>query len=679
MTDFLVYTRSLVVLVFILSVNAFGGVCETALKEFPLSMIDYVGIKFTGTATCIEAIDEKDARSRCSAYLINPANPQYTDSGTNAMFSAGGRSPSIDVNPRGFFYCIPRNGENKTKQALCKTEVISKRSDWDTKDKYEFKWKPKASGSSDGDCTCREKNNTSAPFKVCNREPEPPPDKCSPSGLVQAKPEEFESAPNAANLICVAQVCKCGDNKRFFPSDVAKENCAKQDDPKPPPVVPVPPVKPPAVVATQPDSNLKKCVDDWKNEALNCKKESDDAKKNCVGSTKMSKEDKETASAVDAARNVYTAPKSGSGMQQECFTAGLVASGAKSLLGPKSEVCESSVTSCLAACSAEKLNKMREGCWAQISTVLQPADEIYATPNQTYFMEGDVAVREITENASKVCSVDAKKGESEIGSLLSGVGDALASSLQCMCKTSSGAANCDALPTPGACDLNPAQAGCVYGAISVCTPGAGYDAKSCNCQLNPKDVGCPGGAASGGLSNFASPSIKGNGLSAGGGSPSLAGGLKSNGALPDLPRGSNDDSSSGNQFTLGAGGTSPSGGGAPGGGSGGVGGSSGGEPPPAAAEAAAEEKGLGGLFNQAKTFLKDALGKKSTTGASLKNGTKTPTGMDPNKLRPARGIASKTGMGSRNQDIWKMSNSCMYAETCPGNMNSFLEAPLKQK
>ena len=240
------------------------------------------------------------------------------------------------------------------------------------------------------------------------------------------------------------------------------------------------------------------------------------------------------------------------------------------------------------------------------------------------------------------------------------------------------AGNCAAIPTPGACDLNPATPGCVYGSIAVCTPGSGYDAKLCSCQLNPKEAGCPGGAASGGLSNFASPSIKNNGINDGGAPTTIAGGLKAAGAFPDLPRGTNDDGSSGGTpMTLGASPSSGPGGG--GGGSlGGGGASGGGEPPAAAGEPAAEEKGLGGLFNQAKTFFKDALGSKKTPTAATKNG-KSEKGFDPNKLRPTRGLASKNGIGSKNQDIWKMSNSCMYAETCPRNMNSFLEAPLKQK
>ena len=75
-----------------------------------------------------------------------------------------------------------------------------------------------------------------------------------------------------------------------------------------------------------------------------------------------------------------------------------------------------------------------------------------------------------------------------------------------------------------------------------------------------------------------------------------------------------------------------------------------------AAEPPAEEKGLTGLFNQAKTFFKDSLGAKKAPTTVTKNG-KSEKGFDPNKLRPTRNVASKSGIGSKNQDIWKMSNS----------------------
>ena len=678
MTNYLVNTKSLLIIVFLFSLNSLAGPCATALSNFPLDRIDYVGIKFSGPVTCIEAVYEKDARSRCSGLLINPANPQYTDAAEHDSLFKGG---TIDVNPQGFFYCIPNGvGNNKTKGALCNTKTIIEKSDWDTKHKYSFTFQKKASGGTDGDCMCKQLN-TNEPYKRCNREPTPPPDQCEPQGLALAKYEEYENLPDNANLICVAQVCKCpeGSPIKFFPSAIAKESCAKKEALKPPaPAAAV--AKPPVVAATQPDSNLKKCVDDWKTEALKCKQEAEDAKKNCGNAKQATKEDKENTAAINAASGLYTAPKANTGMQQECFTAGLVATGAKSLLGPKSDVCAANIDSCKASCSEENINNLRNACAAKINTAEQPMDQEASTPtpNSAYFMDGDKFVKEITEEAGKVCTVDATKSQFELGSILSGVGNALAQSLKCMCQTSGGTGDCATLPTPGTCDLNPATPGCgAYGALAVCTPGASYDAKTCSCQLNPKESGCPGGAASGGLSGFASPSIKSNGINEGV-TPTLAGGLKAAGAFPDLPRGSNDDGSSGGTpMTLGASPTSGPGGGS-GGSLGGGGASGGGEPPAAAAEAPAEEKGLGGLFNQAKTFFKDAIGGKKTPTAATKNG-KSEKSFDPNKLRPTRGIASKNGIGSKNQDIWKMSNSCMYAETCPRNMNSFLDAPLKQK
>lgn len=630
--------------------------------------LDYVGVKFDGVARCVRASTDKEAVAKCGTRVINPGNPQYQSR------ISGGR---IDYNPDNYYYCVENIEQNKKKN-VCKRletdkEYALKNSRYvKEQPMITFTWVPDLKTKTDGDCMCGSKGSTQK-FN-CDQEAPVIAKKCEAIGLKEVSGADYEQLPVESQN---SYMCDCQDG-RFFDVKVAKTACAEA--PKPPPT-PAPTPTPARVIKPYPtvaDEAMKACVKAWTDQAQLCKTNSDDAKKGC--NTAKSKEDKESAAAIDAARNLYTGTKANSGMQQECFTAGLAASGAKTYLGTSKDTCDASVTACETACKEDTFEAMKKACYDKIIT-----EEQYelgngdASPNAILFSQTEVAVREITDGASKVCTEDAKKGQSMLGSLLSGVGDALASSLRCMCQTSSGAGDCAAIPTPGACDLNPNLAGCgTYGSIAVCTPGSGYDAKLCSCQLNPKETGCPGGVASGGLSNFASPSIKSNGINDGVGTPTIAGGLKAAGAFPDLPRGTNDDAGTGTPMTLGS---SPSGsaGGGVGGGLGGGGASGGGEPPAAATEAPAEEKGLGGLFNQAKTFFKDALGgKKTSPTAATKNG-KSEKGFDPNKLRPTRGIASKNGIGSKNQDIWKMSNSCMYAETCPRNMNSFLEVPLKQK
>lgn len=621
--------------------------------------LDYVGVKFEGEARCVRARTDNEAIAKCGSRVINPGNPQYQST----------IKGSLGENPENYYYCVSNSVQNK-KEHVCKN-LASKLSRFvKEQPMITFTWVPKT--KTDGDCLCGAKG--SAQKFNCDQEAPVIAKKCEAIGLKEVSGSDYEQMPVESQN---TYMCDCLDG-RFFDVKVAKASCAEAPKPQVAPTPAPTPAKVTRAYPTTADDSMKACVKSWNDQALLCKTNSEDAKKGC--NPAKTKEDKENAAAIDATKNLYTGTKANSGMQQECFTAGLAASGAKTYFGSSKDSCDASVTACTTACNEETLEAMKKSCYDKIVT-----EEQYelgngdASPNASLFQQTEVAVREITDSASKVCTEDAKKGQSMLSSLLSGVGDALSSSLQCMCQTSSGAADCTALPTPGACDMNPNTAGCgAFGSLAVCTPGSGYDAKLCSCQLNPKEVGCPGGVASGGLSNFASPSIKSNGLSDGGNTPTIAGGLKSVGALPDLPRGTNDDSSGGTPMQLGASPSSGPGGGAGGGMGGGGGASGGGEPPAAAAEPPAEEKGLTGLFNQAKTFFKDALGAKKTPTTAIKNG-KSEKGFDPNKLRPTRGIASKNGIGSKNQDIWKMSNSCMYAETCPRNMNSFLDAPLKQK
>lgn len=635
------------------------AVCPVLFKD-----LDYVGVKFDGMARCVKASTDKEALAKCGTRIINPGNPQYQ---SVIKEPEGG----LNYNKQNFYYCVKDLPVNR-KEYACKNLAKTQSRFVKEQPMITFTWIPRT--KTDGDCKCGVKGSEQK-FS-CDQEAPVIAKKCEAIGLKEVSGADYDQMPLESQN---AYMCDCLDG-RFFDVKIAKASCAEA--PKPPTSpTPTPAPAPSKVTKAYPtlaDEAMKACVKSWNDQALLCKTSSDDAKKGCTPA--KTKEDKENAAAIDAVKNVYTGSMGNSGMQQECFTAGLAASGAKTYFGSSKDTCDASVAACTSACNEDTLEAMKKACYDKIIT-----EEQYelgngdASPNAILFSQTEAAVRELTEGATKVCTEDAKKGQSMLGSLLSGVGDALASSLQCMCQTSSGAGNCAAIPTPGACDLNPNLAGCgSYGGLAVCTPGGGYDAKLCSCQLNPKETGCPGGVASGGLSNFASPSIKSNGISDGAGPTTLAGGLKAAGAFPDLPRGANDDSSGGSGLALGASPAGGPGGGGVGGGGGGGGGASGGGEPPAAAEAVAEEKGLGGLFNQAKTFFKDALGSKKTPTAATKNG-KSEKGFDPNKLRPTRGLASKNGIGSKNQDIWKMSNSCMYAETCPRNMNSFLEAPLKQK
>lgn len=642
------------------------GACKQYADKFEINTLSYMGIIFKGPVNCINAKTQSYARAACAEgnLIINPANPQYTNAAQESLAKSTGGMPSLSVNPLGFYYCIPGGSVNKTKAEYCGFDkLMNNGSKWPDSKIFDldFKFNVKK-GFTDGNCLCKrydEKDDSK--YKLCiNEEDLPSPEEgvCFKAGL---------APDDKINEHGRAVFCKCSDG-RYKPAETAKKDCtiAENAPAKVASVAEQPP--------TEPTPELKACVDSWVAKSESCKAKSLEAIATCNSENEQNKESQDTKKLASAAGEQYTKSKAGSGAQAECFAASILTSGSMDLMTDLFAKCNADVDSCNSECAA-KPDDMDFPCSDLIQQTKVPAQ---IQVNENYVMRYGGVILDNFDDGQRDCKTDAKKGQSDLSKLASTLGDSLEKSVQCMCKLSSGGGDCNAIPTVAACNANPGSPGCgVYGSVAVCTPGSDYDAKLCSCQLNPKEAGCPGGGLSGGLSNFASPSIKSNGINDGA-TPTIAGGLKATGAFPDLPRGTNDDGSGGGTpMTLGASPTGGPGGGV-GGSMGGGGASGGGEPPAAAAEAAAEEKGIGGLFNQAKTFFKDALGRKKTPTTATRN-RKSEKGFDPNKLRPTRGIASKNGIGSKNQDIWKMSNACMYAETCPRNMNSFLEAPLKQK
>ncbi|MBY0554600.1 hypothetical protein K2P97_08730 [bacterium] len=637
--------------------------------------LDYVGLKFVGEATCVAANNDSEARKACKAsgLWINPGNPQYQ------KIIAGTR----DSNPEGYYYCAKPNMRNK-KVFACKNVAPKESIYLDTDRNVVFKWEPSA--GTDGDCFCGQQGNASS-FRECAQELPVFADQCQPKGFTTASLSEINAMTDekARDLALCSIACKCQDG-RIFPIGSVAEKC--KEPPMPPPVEPTnvaatvdaprPPPPTAAPVEDTLDANLKTCVDTWKENANKCKVASEEAKKECKGEDKTKKEAQdETAKVVDAANKAYVSSKTGSGAQQECFTGGVIASFANDLLNQKSDVCESSSTACTSACNIEDLNKERQRCHGILTDVVrtryggdEPPD---SNRNSNYFTEGERVVNEVTTQGNAICGEINKNEKSMISSALEGVGKSMAASMTCMCKLSSGATGpCDKIVPPSNCTSNPDLPGCKqYGAIGVCTPGSTYDAKLCSCQLNPKGAGCPDGEKSGGLSNFATGGdLKGatgdfavaNPVSDLKPGPADLGGLK-----PE------DGPASNLKLEPSKGGNSPS----VGGGGGPSGGPGGGEP---AAEPGAEEEksGLSGLFGAAKTFVSNAFNSKKASGnGNLKGDPKSK--FDASKFRPVRGVAGKSGVGSRNQDIWRMVNTCLYSETCSSNSNSFLESPLKHK
>lgn len=422
-----------------------------------------------------------------------------------------------------------------------------------------------------------------------------------------------------------------------------------------------------AAAPTEPTQDLKTCVDDGLKEAQSCKDSQELAGKTCDENNL----DQDAEKISNAATGAYISTKSGTGAQQECFTASLASNvGLKAIKMVKDE-CEVLVTSCKSKCATQVFEKYETECKPKVAGI---------AVNEQYYNSKSGEIKQTLGDSLTLCEGKIEKDKGVISDLFSQVGDALGKSLQCMCQLSSGATTsskegCN-IPSVQTCETNPSAPGCraVIG-LGPCTPGSSYDPKLCSCQIEPKGAGCPGGGLSGNLNGFATGSninnTAGNDASigtpisslSGSGNLDLSGLGKETGPAGNLKL---EPSKGGNQAGGGPGG------GGPGGGSGG---SSSGEGDGSAAGGEEDGKsGIGGLLNQAKTFMSNLTGgDKNKQNGALGKAKNTKPNLD--KFRP-RGMASSDSIiGSKNMDIWKMMNLCTNGENCKSNVNNYIMGP----
>lgn len=641
-----------------------GKTCDIAFKS-----LKYVGEPFQGSAICVDASNDRVANLMCSQTkykrAVNPGNKQY-----------GQDNGPRDSNSLGYYYCVEARKENN-KEHICKVEAKRRNP------KYKFDWT--GENGRDGDCLCNVNDGSNKrPTVACEAEVPPYISTCTPEKGLE---------PSGSTLTAndgFMTFCKCAGSDNYYPEYTAEQDCKKlvtaekeaanektdklnafsKESTTPPETPQETPPEPPTI-----NNAFQNCVDNYVQKSEACKTTSEEAKKSCVPDEKQMKEDKETASAIHASNKLYTQIRgTGASAQQDCFAASLVANAAVGSLDKMKASCDTNIEVCTDKCSEDVVKNFIAQC---IPGKHETLNNTTPGPNLAYYNEKKAIIEANIQAGTKDCTEVAKAGELTLSGMLEGVGNSLQSSLKCMCKLSSGnTGDCNAIPTISICNTNPSSPGCgVWGALDVCTPGNTYDAKLCGCQTNPKTAGCPA-YASGGLSNFASPTLK-NPTGSAGSNIGLAGGLKVGSDDIAMPT-SDEDTGVTPKLDFPGGGPSAGGPGGGGGGLGGAGGGSGGAP---AAEGAVvpEEKGLSGLFNLAKSYISGAFGKKKFDNGNLKNGKPVNTGADVNKFRPMRGVASKNGSGTKNQDIWLRMNRCFVAETCQGNNNNFLDSALKQK
>lgn len=656
---------------------------EGTLCEIKYADLDYVGIKLGGEPICISAWTDQQAALVCAnttkPRVINPANPQYTDKGA---LIGGTRT----TNPRGYYYCVEKldyvvGGNNKG--MLCRNAKTVKSEYRD----LEFKWlredRSTPAPGEDANCYCGEKGSSVDKLKKCETEQDLAEVYNDNSGYCVGEPafagDKGGSLTNrlhrfvkdetgSTNLECK---CKAGSQVEWAP-EMEPEKCNPESN------------KPQTLVnENEPDPKVKECVDDFAREEVDlCNTSSTNAKSVC--DPKKQNDNKEMNQAIDGVSQIYTTSKAGSGAQEDCFKGALVANVGKNYLNEASDACKNSRNSCVDQCTSSKvLEKYEQKCQE-----LMRKDGPPRQATQDYYDNKKQEISDSLEAVKKICENEVKTGEMTLNSMLNTVGNALASSLKCTCQLSStgvagtaGMGGCNSIPSAANCAASPSAPGCsVYGSLDICTPGRTYDAHLCACQMDPKGAGCPGGGASGGLSSFASGTKFNNSIPGAGSGSVVAGNLK--GSNFSLPGGGGDTEGSGllNANGLSGGSAAAGAGGSAGGGGGGAGFGSGGEAGAGkAAAGAGEERGFGALFGKAKSFLSKTFG--GGKGSKGKGNGRGGGNGDPNanSFRPTRGIASKTGMGTKNQDIWLMMNKCFMAETCQNNNNNFLDAALKHK
>ncbi len=416
--------------------------------------------------------------------------------------------------------------------------------------------------------------------------------------------------------------------------------------------------KPTNAAAVASSSALVKCVDDRMAAAQQCVTQANETKKIC----EKHKGENSTVDGIStAAQTIFgglqakgaaDARSGAASSSQLCAIASLASSGTASLLSGFREDCSSDQQKCAKVCSEYTSKKLEEICGSMAKTLINnyemsDSDKRYLANNQT-------ELNKALEPADTYCSVTAKEENDLLTSALGNALKSQAAAQNCVCQTTTSAGDC--MPSSEACLANPSLNGCSTNPYAInCSMGASdYSTPNCVCLRDPSSPSCK--AALTANVNAMGSGIKSNGSDAsnfaGGGTLGDTGGF--DGAI-DLssPRGAFSGDLSGKSSSLNPMGEPLSGGGGSlGGGGGGGGGSS--EKPAAGPEE--EQSALGGAFSSLKSMMGSVFGGGKNAG----NGsTKSSTGstFDPSKFsnpRGLRGIASGTGMGSKNMDIFKM-------------------------
>jgi hypothetical protein len=658
-------------------------------KEAPatcgsLDDLTFVGFKFIGDAYCVPASKDSEASAPCAGGMryVNPANPQYN----NSKIQNGSRKS----NPQGYYYCVADDVRNH-KDFMCRVLAPLK---YPT-----LSFNFSSTGDGDGDCMC---GTDSHSLQMCNN-----PDSlvqnaaahatesCSgnpnvqPGQAVSGDVARRQLAGTDANAISSSKFyCPCSASSpapfhgKFAEVPVTESSCTGGASATA------------AAQAVSTNNEFNSCLARYRQKAMDCQEQADDAKKTCDDIIKNAKNSplNMAGALVNAAGQVGIASNAGSGNQQKCFGAGVGMMGTREALKLGKPSCEADFGQCRRTCSEDTFNQMKTECPAKLvgtnGRALTEAQLIQAgqtsndpnAANAQAFASTRDELRAMFQSGREKCQNDAGGANADISSLMSGLGNSLKNSMVCACNLStSPGINCQQIPTIDTCESNPTTPNCqVYSAVDTCNPtSVGYNQQQCACLQNPNGCstisGTPGPSMFGGnLAGNLTPTAGGGsgfagGISGGGGGHYGVDGGSTGVAQAFLGRGSDPS-------TMGGGG----GGAGFGGGGAGIAGAGGSGNGPLVDGGKSEEKGIAGLFNQAKNFVSRAFG----SGKSTSNGKATAgkgSGKDDLSRFKPRGLASagKNGMGTANMDIFGMIKLCATGETCISNQpaNAWILTP----
>lgn len=604
----------------------------------PISALDYVGMRLDLNSSgqprsvyCVQANNDTQAHSACGGDTggyspINPGNPQY------GITDEGDSNNTRRTNSAGYYFCVSKAPDENIKQEICSAANMPG---------FRFRWvQIGGAASRDGNCECRE-----------------------------------ESAPDVDSSYSMN--CSARDlNRTAVAAANAQADSAAQ------------PVNP---VAPTPDNiqTFQACVDRYKQNAQDCKNNADQANRICDPSNvrvEGSGSAGQVAGAAGSLASVYTQLNSGSGSQASCFNAGLLANAARITAQQSNEQCTTGISACHSQCTENQYDNFRTECAQKLGMTPDQLSAATTAQAQTYRTES-ANIQQLFQQGHDVCENQAAPKSNNLNNMLSGVGNALQGSLRCACQLSSSATVASATTTSGAtqsgcnpsnipnvkdCAANPALSGCqVYTELSVCTPGSTYNAALCRCQTNPSAGGCADVPTTGTLASMAGSAIKA------GATASVDGFTSPNLGSATAPQNldlSGEDSAGASLDATAKAGAAGSRQPYVGGGDGGAGG---GGTVAANAEggaAAADKDGIiGGLMNAIKTGAR-ALGFGKDKGNGT-YGSSDSGALGRGAFKP-RGIAGgRSGIGSRNMEIWTMMNKCVQAETCPSNSQQYILTP----